>query len=86
MATATKAKVVATEKVAKKLGRPPVFKPAERRKVSVYLRRFGLSKGVVEAAKGSLHEGRGVKMSVITAAKVAAEFGIVFAKGRPCNK
>lgn len=64
-------------------GRPPVFTKGQRRKVSVYLRKFGLTHGVAEAAKGSLHDGNGVVMSVPTAIKIAAEYGITFQVGRP---
>ncbi len=69
----------------KRRGRPPVFSKGDRRKVSKYLRRFGLTHGVSEAAKGSLDNGVGVSVSVPTAIKIAKEYGVEFTRGRPCK-
>lgn len=84
MATATMTKSVS--KNGKRLGRPPVFTPAQRRSVSKYLRAHGLTKGIEMAAKSVKDGGCGIKVSVPTAMKIAERYGIEFTRGRPCNQ
>lgn len=59
-------------------GRPRVFTPAQRRRISKFLRAFGLTKGV--AMVYQLH---GIKVSIPTAKVIANEYGVTFTQGRP---